>query len=236
MADSKVCLGHSERCSRVNKIRKMLDSPQQTPDENLRILIKKGPNKENTSLKELDENYASKPEWKVIEGGGVLSIPMEELRMINPPRPDASGNVRFVEKRGKGAKNQIEEYPISQTICNLNEKILSNYNKEEMMTKLEMPALILRSLSLKAISALRDLGLNFSTDIEIDLVLAIVSGDFLHVVACAVKRVDSYPWQKESSLPNRQAVNKAENRLTKDVEVLMNILAGIPQVISSSTL
>ena len=73
------------------------------------------------------------------------------------------------------------------------------------------------------------MGLNFSTDIEIDLVLAIVSGDFLHVVACAVKRVDSYPWQKESSLPNRQAVNKAENRLTKDVEVLMNILAGIPQ-------
>ena len=129
--DSKVCLGHSERCSRVNKIRKMLDSPQQTPDENLRILIKKGPNKENTSLKELDENYASKPEWKVIEGGGVLSIPMEELRMINPPRPDASGNVRFVEKRGKGAKNQIEGYPISQTICNLNEKILSNYNKEK---------------------------------------------------------------------------------------------------------
>ena len=109
--DSKVCLGHSERCSRVNKIRKMLDSPQQTPDENLRILIKKGPNKENTSLKELDENYASKKEWKVIEGGGVLSIPMEELRMINPPRPDALGNVRFVEKRGKGAKNQIEGYP-----------------------------------------------------------------------------------------------------------------------------
>ena len=69
----------------MNKIRKMLDFPQQTPDENLRILIKKGPNKENTSLKKLDENYASKPEWKVIEGGGVLSIPMEELRMINPP-------------------------------------------------------------------------------------------------------------------------------------------------------
>ena len=55
----------------MNKIRKMLDSPQQIPDENLRILIKKGPNKESTSLKELDENYASKPEWKVIERGGL---------------------------------------------------------------------------------------------------------------------------------------------------------------------
>merc|ERR1712155_90500 len=99
-----------------------------------------------------------------------------------------------------------------------------------------MPALILRSLSLKAISPLRDLGLNFPSDVEIYLVLAFVSGDFLHVVACEVKRADSYPWQKESSLPNRQAVNKAEDQLTKDVEVLMNILAGIPQVISSSTL
>ena len=39
MADSKVCLGHSERCARVNKIKTMLDSPQETPDENLSVLI-----------------------------------------------------------------------------------------------------------------------------------------------------------------------------------------------------
>jgi hypothetical protein len=56
------------------------------PDENLRVLIKKGPVSEETSLKELEENYARKPEWKVIEEGGVLSIPVEEFRMIiNPP-------------------------------------------------------------------------------------------------------------------------------------------------------
>ena len=41
-----------------------------------------------TSLKELEENYARKPEWKVIEDGGVLSIPVEEFRMTNPPHPD----------------------------------------------------------------------------------------------------------------------------------------------------
>ena len=40
-----------------------------------------------TSLKELEDDYESKPEWKVIEDGGVLSIPVEELRMENPPRP-----------------------------------------------------------------------------------------------------------------------------------------------------
>ena len=69
MADSKGCLGHCERGARVNKIKRMLESPQETPDENLRVLIKRGPKKEETSLKELEKNYASKPEWKVIEGG-----------------------------------------------------------------------------------------------------------------------------------------------------------------------
>ena len=80
---------------------RMLDSPQQTPDENLRVLIKRGPDKKETSLKELEENYASTPEWKVIEGGGVLSIPIEEFRMINLPKPDRRGQVKFVGKKRK---------------------------------------------------------------------------------------------------------------------------------------
>ena len=136
MADPKVCLGHSERCARVNKIKRMLDSPQETPDENLRVLIKRGPNKEETSLKELEENYASKPEWKVIEGGRVLSVPVEEFRMINPPKPDREGKVRFEEKKGKGAAgNQIEQYSIAQTISHLNETILDKYNNEKDKAK-----------------------------------------------------------------------------------------------------
>ena len=82
----------------MNKIKRMLDSPGETPDENLRVLIKRGPNKKETSLKELEENYASKREWKVIEGGGVLSVPVEEFRMINPPKPDHGVKVEFIEK------------------------------------------------------------------------------------------------------------------------------------------
>ena len=79
MADTSDCFGHGERNARQNKISKLLSAPQQNPDENLRLLIKKGPVSEETSLKELEENYASKPEWKVIEEGGVLCVPMEEL-------------------------------------------------------------------------------------------------------------------------------------------------------------
>ena len=49
-------------------------------------------------MKELEENYASKPEWKVIEEGGVLSIPVEEFRMTNPQKNFGKA------KEGKGTK------------------------------------------------------------------------------------------------------------------------------------
>ena len=101
----------------MNKIKRMLDSPQETPDENLRVLIKRGPNKEETSLKELEENYESKPEWKVIEGGGVLSVPVEEFRMNNPPKPDNLGNIVFGKKSGKAVGNLIESYPVQSMLA-----------------------------------------------------------------------------------------------------------------------
>ena len=243
-----------------------------SPDENLRVLIKKGPESEEMSLKELEENYASKPEWKVIEEGGVFSVPLEEFRMINPVQRDwASGRIHF----GKGTK--IEDYTIVQTVQNLNAEILDKYNKEkekakvagksesesekkasaaayhmpqfkavkawqdveveiklkkaleDLMDYLRIPALIIRSVSLKAISALQDLGLEMpKEDGEIDLIMAFVSGDLLHVDIFEVKRADTYPWQTRSTPPNKQAINSAEKQLTKDVNILMAILAGIP--------
>ena len=114
------CIGHKERGDRFNKINNLAARSKETPDENYRVLIKKGPVSVETSLKGLEDKYESKPEWKVIEDGGVLSIPVEELRMENPPRPDrSSGQVVFKEKKGGGGK-QIESYPVGQTIDNIN--------------------------------------------------------------------------------------------------------------------
>ena len=56
------CVGHEQRQERRNKIKKLLRSSLQTLDETTRVLIKKGPVSVETSLKELEENYASKPE------------------------------------------------------------------------------------------------------------------------------------------------------------------------------
>ena len=74
----------------------------------------------------------------------------------------------------------------------------------DMMTDLKIPTLIIRSINLKAISALKDLGLKLSGDAEIDLMMAYVSGDFLHVTIFEVKRSDTYPWQTLCPPPNNQ--------------------------------
>ena len=134
MTDSKMCLGHKERGSRQNIIAKMIKSLAAAPDENCRISIKKGPVSTKTSLKELEEYYESKPEWKLIKEGGVLSVPVEELRMENLPKPNRSGQVVFKEKRGGGGK-QIESYLVSQTIDNLNEEIREKYEEEKQKAK-----------------------------------------------------------------------------------------------------
>ena len=275
MAESDECLGHFERVARRNKIEKFLASSPIVPDENMKLLIKKGPKSEEISLRELEVIYVSKPEWKIIEDGGVLSVPVEEFRMNHAPKPNRSGKVEFVEKKGKGAGNQIENYSVALTEERLEGLVLTKYNEvkekvkhsgasdakaereaiseatrlpqfqalktwqdinaeitlkqaiKEMVAGFNMPALLVRSVDLKAMSALKDLGLKLSGDAEIDLVLAFATGDFLNVVICEVKRADTYPWKTECSLPNKRAVNKAEIQLTKDFGNLKAILTGI---------
>ena len=71
------CLGHKEREDRRNIIRNMFRSLLVSLDGLRKVLIKRGPEGSvETSLKELEENYARKPEWKVIEKGGMLRIPV----------------------------------------------------------------------------------------------------------------------------------------------------------------
>ena len=267
------CLGHQVRENRKNKISLLAASSKKAPDENCKALINKGPVSVETSLKELEEHFESKSGWKKIEDGGVLVIPVEELRMENPPQPNRSGQVVFSEKKNR---NQIDNYPIIQTVHNMNGLIRNKYEEEKekaksagkstfeaektafvearklpqflavkswqdidaeiklkrtlerMMVRLRIPALLIRSLNLKQISALNEMGLKVPEDAEIDLIMAYVSGDILHVVVFEVKRRDTYPWQAQSRPPNKQAINKAESQLTKDLDILMAILAGIP--------
>ena len=262
------CWGHCEREKRKNKINKLLTSSQQSVDTSTRVLIKKGPSvSEETSLSELEEIYARTAAWKKIEDGGVHGVPIEELRMAKPPKPDQKSGQFGFQKANVGKGTKIEDYAVVQTIKDLNDQILDKYNKEkgkvkagnpgmseaeierraaakayqlpefsavsgwqdveaeikvkrsleDLMSSRKIPAVVIRSVNLKAISALTNLGLGLpGGDGEIDVVLAFVSGDVLHLVICEVKRADTYPWRKDSVPPNKQAVNKAEKQLIKE--------------------
>ena len=80
MADSGKCWGHGEREARKNKISKLLTSAPDSLDDLRKVLIKKGPVSEETSLKELEEIYAGGASWKVIEVGG---SPSSIIRMVS---------------------------------------------------------------------------------------------------------------------------------------------------------
>ena len=56
-------MGHQGRVERKNKIKMLLESPLKCPDKNLKVLIKKGPvSGQETSLKELEDYFANRPE------------------------------------------------------------------------------------------------------------------------------------------------------------------------------
>ena len=95
MAHPITCLGHKEREDRRSKICKIALKSIEIPHETWWVMIKKGPMSMETSLKELEEEYESKPEWKLIKEDGVLSVLMGELRMENPPKPNHSSQVVF---------------------------------------------------------------------------------------------------------------------------------------------
>ena len=124
---SIACVGHAQREERRNKASKLL--PQQCPPRNVRAWIRKGPISLETSLQELDDTYASSPEWKLIEDGGVLSVPVEEFRMMNPPQVGNFGR----SNGGKGTK--IENYTVGETVEHLNARVLCEFNNEKERLK-----------------------------------------------------------------------------------------------------
>ena len=56
MKKSGRCLGHGERESRINQIKKLLTSPLDSLNSSGKVLIKRGPVSVETSLKELEES------------------------------------------------------------------------------------------------------------------------------------------------------------------------------------
>ena len=80
MDNTNTCFGHDVRIARGNKIIKATKSPPRNLDRDKVVLIKMGPTSKETSLKELEENYSSKPEWRNVRRSVIL---YRELLGIN---------------------------------------------------------------------------------------------------------------------------------------------------------
>ena len=97
---------------------------------------------------------------------------------------------KYNEENGKAtgkaaAESEGKEMPELLAV----KKWLDNYPEislkkaiENMVRNLKFSALIIRSINLKAISALQDLGLKLPANGKMDLLMAFVSGEFLYVM------------------------------------------------------
>ena len=69
---------------------------------------------------------------------------------------------------------KLPEFTAVQKWLDIEAEIKLKRALEKMMTDLNIPALIIRLINIKAISALKDLGLKLPADAEIDLSMAYV--------------------------------------------------------------
>ena len=113
----------------------MKTASNKVPDVDFRILIKKGPVSVDTSLVELEDHFKGTPEWTIMNGGKVHSVPVEEFRLENPPCPNHTGQVVFGRKQGGGGK-QIDKYTVGQTIKNMNAFVLDKYEEAKQRAKI----------------------------------------------------------------------------------------------------
>ena len=86
---------------------------------------------------------------------------------------------------------KLPQYQAIQKWLDIHAEIKLKEAVGKMMTSRKIPCLIIRSVNLKALSALNDFGLKIPENVEVDLIMAYASGDFLHVNIFEVKRADS---------------------------------------------
>merc|ERR1711963_389570 len=117
--------------ARKNKIIELASRPTEIPDENCKILIKTpGSESREWSLKELETNYKSTPEWRKIKDGGVLCVPVEEPRLRKRPEPGRSGRVMFPEHED-GRGNKIDNYTPAETVEKLCGPVREKHDEEK---------------------------------------------------------------------------------------------------------
>ena len=210
-------------------------------DTSLALTIRSGPGTtRNLTLSSLKNEYTSTEEVKRMLTGLVLYLPVKEFRLVNLPKPDRQGAVKFKE----GPARDITKYSILMDLEDIKKQDIRVYNEymdkeAEVCTKnmiiealesLGQPALVIRSvkLSSRGIKDLQKLGLLTNIKVkqwEADLMVA-VAGEKLRICLLEVKRKDELKGDQArramsiDQKSTKTAINKAFKQLENDCEML----------------
>ena len=211
------------------------------PDPSLALTIWSGPGTTRSlTLLTLKTEYAFREEVQRMLLGLVLYLPVKEFRLVNLPKPDRQGDVKFKE----GPTKDITKYSILMDLEDIKKQDIRAYNEymdkeSEVFTKdrvinllesLGLPALVIRSvkLSSRGIRDLQKLGLLTNTMVkewEADLMVA-VAGEKLQIRLLEVKRKNELGGDQArqamsiNQKSTKTAINKAFNQLGTDCEIL----------------
>ena len=103
---------------------------------------------------------------------------------------------------------------------------------EELLRHLKIPSLVVRKVDYRAnqYHHLKELGLSKMPikDVEIDLLIAYVADNDLHVVLCEVKRPNNEPWENHQRPPTKEIIDKVLKQLDTDIDLVLNLLPDVP--------
>ena len=213
----------------------------EVPDTSLALTIRSGPGTTRSlTLLTLKTEYASTEEVERMLRGTVLYLPVKEFRVVNLPKPDRRGEVKFKE----GRATDITQYSMLMDLEDIKKQDIRAFNEymdkeAEVVTKnmviealksLGQPALVIRSvkLSSRGIEDLQKLGLLSNTtaeEWEADIMVA-VAGEKLRICLLEVKRKDELGGDlprkamRIDQKSTRSAITKAFKQLGTDCEML----------------
>ena len=235
MTSRDSCNFHSQN-QRLRKLAlKLMRRKPEVPDTSLNLTIRSGPGTTRSlTLLTLKTEYAIREEVQRMILGFVLYLPVKEFRLVNLPKPDRQGNVKFKE----GPTRDITKYSILMDLADIKKQDIRAYNEymdkeSEVFTKdrvinvlesLGLPALVIRSvqLSSRGIRDLQKLGLLTNTMVkewEVDLMVE-VAGEKLQIRLLVVKRKNELNWDQPRRAMSKKAINKAFNQQVADCKML----------------
>ena len=110
------------------------------------------------------------------------AILIEKYNTVKENSEAAGKSAAVAEREAEAVAMKLPEFNAVQKWLDNVVEIKLKERLIQMMTKNKIPALVIRSVNLKALSSLNDLGLEIPDAAEVDLLMAYVTGHLLHVV------------------------------------------------------